>query len=94
MRGPWGSRRKRHKKLAELALVQAHPTIKPTRGERPEAFIHRQNIEHYRSLVQSGKLDVSRRGAVEKLLLEEEEKHEKFAAQNDTAAGGFLQRHS
>jgi membrane-associated sensor protein len=32
------------KKLAELALIQAHPNIKPMRGERSEAFI--QPPEH------------------------------------------------
>jgi hypothetical protein len=42
----------------------------PRRGERTDAFIQRQNIAHYRSLLESGSLDETQYRAIEKLLAE------------------------
>jgi hypothetical protein len=92
--GALGAAERAEKKLAELALMQAHPSLKPARGERPESFIHRQNIEHYRSLLESGNLDASRRNAVEKLLAEEEANYEISPSRDETKKSGFLQRRS
>lgn len=44
------------------------------RGSRTDSFIHRQNIAHYRSLLESGSLDEVQRRSIEKLLEEEERK--------------------
>jgi hypothetical protein len=85
--GAMGDAAKAEKKLAEMELVQAHPSIKIARGERPESFIHRRNVDHYRSLLESGKLDAAGREAVEKLL-----RNGTGWAENESS--GFLQRKS
>ncbi len=63
-------------RLAQLARLRERPESGPRRGERTESFIHRQNIAHYRSLLESGTLDEAQYRAIEKLLAEEESKRE------------------
>jgi hypothetical protein len=92
--GALGAAMQAEKKLAELALAQAQPNVKPFRGERPESFIHRQNIEHYRALLDSDKLDAARRDAVEKLLFEEEAKYAKSEAMREAEKPAASQRKS
>jgi hypothetical protein len=90
--GAIGAAARAEKRLAELALMQAHPSIKPHRGERPQAFIHRQNIDRYRSLLESGKLDDVGRNAVEKLLQEEVAKHKESILPGAAESPAPLQR--
>jgi two-component system sensor histidine kinase UhpB len=71
------------KQLAETTTIQMHPGVRPFRREQPEAFIRRQNIDRYRTLLETGKLDAAGREAVKSLLREEEAKR-----QDDTASGG------
>lgn len=92
--GALGAAMQAEKKLAELALAQARPNVKPFRGERPESFIHRQNIEHYRALLDSDNLDAARRGAVEKLLFEEEAKYAESEAMREAEKSAPPQRKS
>jgi hypothetical protein len=90
--GALGAAMQAEKKLAELA--QARPNVKPFRGERPESFIHRQNVEHYRALLDSDKLDAARRDAVEKLLFEEEAKYAESEAMREAEKSAASQRKS
>jgi hypothetical protein len=92
--GAVGAAARAEKKLAEIALMQAHPSIKSYRGEKPQAFIHRQNIDRYRSLLESGKLDDTGRNAVETLLHEEVAKHKASILPDDTERPALLQRKS
>ena len=73
--GVLGAAVRAEKRLAELTAAQARVDVKPFCDERQESFIHRQNIAHYRTLLESDKLDAARRSSVEKLLSEEEEKY-------------------
>jgi len=62
-------------RLSELTRVRRHVDSNeggPARGEHAASFIHRQNIAHYRLLLESEPLDDDRRRLIEKLLLEEE----------------------
>jgi hypothetical protein len=62
-------------RLAEqLARLRSRPETKPLRVESTESFLSRENIQHYRSLLQSGSLDEAQRRSVEQLLDEEERK--------------------
>lgn len=60
--------------LARLARRSDRATLAAARGSGDETFIQRQNIAHYRSLLESGSLDEAQRRSIEKLLQEEEEK--------------------
>ncbi len=57
----------------KLARLRANLTARTPRNERTEAFIQRQNIAHYRALLESGSLDPVRRRSIEKLLSEAEQ---------------------
>jgi two-component system, sensor histidine kinase and response regulator len=61
-------------RLAQLARLRARPDS-PARGEPTQSFIHRQNIAHYRSLLESASLDEAQRRLIERLLREEEAKN-------------------
>ena len=64
-------------KLAQLMRVRAGSEAQGTKKvhcESVEAFVQRQNIEHYRALLKSQPLDETRRHTIEKLLSEEEAK--------------------
>jgi len=61
-------------RLAQLARLRGQPEQGPRRDEPTDAFIQRQNIAHYRSLLESGTLDEAQYRAIEKLLAEEESK--------------------
>ena len=75
-------------KLAELARMRTRRPDdgrshdKPSRGEPTEAYVHRHNIAHYRSLLDSGQLDEARRASIERLLAEEEAKYKSSASQD------------
>lgn len=58
-------------RLAQLGRRQPAETGKPRRA-RADTFVQRQNIAHYRSLLESGSLDADRRRSIERLLAEEE----------------------
>ena len=45
-----------------------------TAGKGTDAFVQSQNIAHYRAMLDSGVLDEAQRGAIRKLLAEEEAK--------------------
>ncbi len=92
--GALGAATRAEKKLAEIELIQAHPSLKGARGERAEAFIHRQNVDHYRSLLQGGKLDAVGRASVERLLAEEEAKYDQAARHDKNEGSSFPQRKS
>ncbi len=62
-------------RLAELSRRRERPQPRPAgSGDRTETFIHRQNVAHYRSLLESGSLDEAQRRSIERLLDEEEAK--------------------
>jgi len=61
-------------RLAQLARRRERADPAMPRGARTDTFIHRQNIAHYRSLLESGSLDEVQRRSIEKLLDEEETK--------------------
>jgi two-component system, NarL family, sensor histidine kinase UhpB len=62
-------------RLAEqLARLRSRSEPKPPHVESMESFLSRENIQHYRSLLQSGSLDEAQRRSVEHLLYEEERK--------------------
>ncbi len=92
--GALGAATRAEKKLAEIELIQAHPSLKGARGERAEAFIHRQNVDHYRSLLQGGKLDAVGRASVERLLAEEEAKYDQAARHDKNEGSSFPRRKS
>lgn len=56
------------RRFAELARERARKPI-PFGREKPEDFVTRQNISHYRDL---GQIDEKRRRSIERLLIEEE----------------------
>ncbi len=60
-------------RLAEFARLR-EPDAAPLRREQTESFIRRQNIAHYRSLLESGALDETQHRAIARLLAEEESK--------------------
>ncbi len=62
-------------RLAELAQRRERPQRRAAGGERTETFIHRQNVAHYRTLLDSGSLDETQRRSIERLLDEEEAKY-------------------
>ncbi len=59
---------------AQLARRRDRGDLAAPRGARTDTFIHRQNIVHYRSLLESGSFDEAQRRSIEKLLDEEETK--------------------
>lgn len=61
-------------RLAQLARRRDRTGSAMPRGARTDTFIRRQNIAHYRSLLESGSLDEGQRRSIEKLLDEEEAK--------------------
>ena len=75
------------KQLAELMRAQKRPDAKPFPNQRPNSFIHRQNIAHYRSLLDSGNIDEERRRSIETLLAEEEKRLEQDGPPPDRATG-------
>lgn len=72
--GALGAAAEAEQRFAELARLRAQPESKPLGREAPEVFIVRQNIAHYRALLEGGGLDAERRRAIEALLAEEEAK--------------------
>ncbi|HYA29159.1 MAG TPA: MASE4 domain-containing protein [Acidobacteriota bacterium] len=58
-------------RFAALASARAPNPVSGVR-EKPENFVRRQNISHYRELLATGQIDDKRRRAIEKLLAEEE----------------------
>jgi hypothetical protein len=74
--GALGAAASAEQKVAELARMRARPKVgvAPARGEPTDAFIHRQNIARYRTLLESGTLDDAQRRSIERLLAEEEAK--------------------
>jgi hypothetical protein len=62
-------------RLAQLVRRRDRADAAMPRGARTDTFIHRQNIAHYRSLLESGSLDEAQRRSIEKLLDEEEAKN-------------------
>jgi hypothetical protein len=61
-------------KLTQLARLRGRHETAPRRGESTDSFIHRQNIAHYRLLLETGSLDETQRQSIERLLSEEEGK--------------------
>jgi len=61
-------------RLAQVSRSREQSGRKASRSERTEFFIARQNIAHYRSMLESGTLDESQRRSIERLLAEEEAK--------------------
>jgi len=59
-------------RLAQFARLRSRPEPERKRGETTDAFVHRQNIAHYRWLLQSGSLDEAQRELIEGLLASEE----------------------
>jgi two-component system, sensor histidine kinase and response regulator len=60
--------------LAQVSRSREQSGPGAARGERTESFIARQNIAHYRSMLESGTLDENQRRSIEQLLAEEEAK--------------------
>lgn len=59
-------------RLAKMGRQRAPAAGQATAKEDIGSFVHRQNVEHYRALLQSGTLDDAQRLAIEKLLAEAE----------------------
>jgi hypothetical protein len=57
-----------------LARLRSSLNTRQSRSERTEHFIQRQNIVHYRTLLESGTLDPAQRRSIENLLAEEEKR--------------------
>lgn len=72
--GALGAAASAEARLAQLARLRERQEPRPSRGERTESFIHRQNVAHYRALLESGSLDEAQRRSIERLLDEEEAK--------------------
>jgi len=72
--GALGAAAEAERRFAELARLRARPAEAPRGREKPEDFILRQNVAHYRALLESGNLDVAQRRSIETLLAEEEAK--------------------
>jgi len=62
-----------HSAEQKLARLRSSQSAIPPRNEHTKLFIRRQNIAHYRQLLDSGTLDPAQRRAIEKLLSEEEQ---------------------
>jgi len=62
------------RRLIEIARARARPDNPPPAGNSTEAFIQRLNIAHYRSLLESERLDDAQRRSIERLLVEEQAK--------------------
>lgn len=61
------------KRLLELLRSQARPDSK-LGGKGTDAFVQKQNIAHYHTLLEAGSLDDAQRAAIKRLLAEEEAK--------------------
>jgi hypothetical protein len=74
--GALGAAARAERRVAELGRVLRRPDhndLRSSRGVSTKSFIHRQNIERYRSLLlDSDSLDDAQRRAIEKMLSEEE----------------------
>ena len=53
----------------------------PIEREKPENFVVRQNISHYRDLLATGRMDEKQRRSIERLLMEEEARLSEAAEQ-------------
>jgi len=62
------------RRAAKTARPLARSDPPPPAGNATDAFIRRQNIAHYRSLLESGRLDEAQRRSIERMLSEEEAK--------------------
>ena len=62
--------------------IAVHRIVPFVRVEPTEAYVHRHNIAHYRSLLDTGQLDEVRRASIERLLAEEEAKYNSSASQD------------
>ena len=67
-------------RFAELARAHARNPV-PIGREKPEDFIRRQNISHYRELLAGEQIDERQRRSIEKLLAEEEARSSEHANQ-------------
>jgi hypothetical protein len=72
--GAVGAAASAERRLIEIARARARSDPPPPKGGATEAFIRRQNIVHYRTLLESGRLDEAQRRSIERLLWEEESK--------------------
>lgn len=72
--GALGAAARAEKRLDELAHPRAYSDDPQPPRKGTEAFIQRQNIANYRSLLESGQRDDAQRRAIETLLSEEEAK--------------------
>lgn len=69
--GVLGAAADAERRVAELARERAQKPF-PIEREKPENFVRRQNISHYRELLAAGGIDEKQRRAIERLLMEEE----------------------
>lgn len=69
--GALGAAANAEQRFAELARERARKPIAKER-EKPENFVTRQNISHYRELLTTGQIDEKQRRSIERLLMEEE----------------------
>ena len=72
--GALGAAAEAEQRFAELARLRARPAETSRGREKPEDFIVRQNVAHYRALLEGGNLDAAQRRSIEQLLAEEEAK--------------------
>jgi hypothetical protein len=61
-------------RLAQLSRRRDRSDAAVPRSARSDTFVHRQNIAHYRALLESSTLDASQRQSIQRLLDEEETK--------------------
>jgi len=64
------------RKLEQLLRSSLGPGSNRRRGDSLDTFVSRQNIQRYRSLLESGSLDEAQRSLIERLLSEEQGKLE------------------
>ncbi len=69
-----GATAEAEKRLADLARARSHPASPPMAHAKPETFVIRQNIAHYRGLLAAERLNGKQRALIEHLLAEEEAK--------------------
>jgi two-component system, sensor histidine kinase and response regulator len=78
--GALGAAADAEQRFAELARERAQRPI-PIEREKPENFVVRQNISHYRDLLATGRMDEKQRRSIERLLMEEEARLSEAAEQ-------------
>ncbi len=73
--GALGAAASAEARLAQLLRLRERQEPRSARAEGTESFIHRQNVAHYRALLETGSLDEAQRCSIETLLDEEEAKY-------------------